>query len=768
MTIRRLASSLLVLALLVSACNTDPNVAKKRYVASGNKYFEKKKYREALIMYRNALKKDLKYGEAYYRSALAELALNRPLDAARDLHRAVELQVDNIDAYTSLINIYLNAYLSDRRRPKAYVTELRSLADRLEKRHPQSYEYARVNGYVSLMDGKVKDAINWFEKANAIKPYQPDLMLIYMQSLSSDGRSADAEKIGLDALKRDPKVLSIYDALFLEYLRQKRVPDAENILKQKVANNPNIPEVHMQLAAHYFSQQRRQEMSAELSKLTADTKTFPLAYEQVGDFYLRIRDVDQAIANYSEGAKAFPKDKAKYQKRIIESLILQDKKQEAVAVLNELLKENPKDDEAVAIRASLNMLNGSREQLQSSINDLQAVVSRMPDNPVLRFNLGRAQLAKGNVQQARIQFEEAIKLRPDYILPKLALAQILQQQGEFGRVVQISEEVLSYDQNNVAARLLRTRALIGMGESKQARQELLETSAKNPNVWEAKLQLAALDLAEQRYKPAEETFKAMYAATGDPRALMGLTETYTVQQNYDQAMKVLRAELQKKPDRVDYQVALGNIAVRAKKYDEAIGYFKGALERSPRSADVWIRLGETNRLKGDTKAAKEGFNKAKELAPTNVIPYVQLALLYDTEGQKEQARPLYEQILKLQPDHPIALNNLAFMLAESGTDLDQALTMAQRAKQKMPQDDNVADTLGWIYIRKNLSDSAIGIFRELVRKDPERAVYRYHLAMALAQKGDKASAKKELETALRSKPNKDEETKIRELMAKVS
>ncbi len=768
MSIRGFASSLVIAALLSSACNTDPNVAKKRYVSSGNKYFDNHKYREALIMYRNALKKDMKYGEAYYRAALAELALQRPLEAARDLHRAVELQVDNIDAYSSLINIYLNAYLADKRRPKAYVTELRGLADKLEKRHPQSYEYARVNGYVSLMDGKIKDAINWFEKANAIKPYQPDLMLIYMQSLSSDGRAAEAEKIGMDALKRDPKILSIYDALFLQYLQQNRVQDAENILKQKVANNPTVPEVYMQLAAHYYSQKRIPEMTAALNKLTSDPKTFPLAYEQVGDFYLRIRNVDQAIANYQEGAKAFPKDKAKYQKRIIESLILQDKKQEAVAVLNEILKDNPKDDEAIAIRASLNMLTGSREQLQNSINDLQAVVTRMPDNPVLRFNLGRAQLQKGNTQQARIQFEEAIKLRPDYILPKLALAQILQTQGEFGRVVQIAEEVLAYDQNNIAARLLRTRALIGMGETKQARAELQQTSDKNPGVWEAKLQLAALDLAEQRYKPAEDTFKAMYAATNDPRALMGLTETYTVQQQYDQAMKILRDELQKKPDHVEYAIALGNIAVRAKKYDEAISYFKSALERVPRSADVWIRLGETYRLKGDNQGAKDGFNKAKELAPTNVIPYVQLALLYDAEGNKDQARPMYEQILKLQPDHPIALNNLAFMLADSGTDLDQALTMAQRAKQKMPQDDNVADTLGWIYIRKNLSDSAIGIFRELVRKDPERAVYRYHLAMALAQKGDKASAKKELETALRSKPTKDEEKQIRELIAKVS
>jgi predicted Zn-dependent protease len=94
--------------------------------------------------------------------------------------------------------------------------------------------------------------------------------------------------------------------------------------------------------------------------------------------------------------------------------------------------------------------------------------------------------------------------------------------------------------------------------------------------------------------------------------------------------------------------------------------------------------------------------------------------------------------------------------------------MAQRAKQQMPTDSNVADTLGWIYIKKNLSDNAINIFKELVRQEPDKSTFRYHLAMALAQKGDKPAAKKELEAALKSKPAKDEEQKIRELLAKVS
>ncbi|MBI1898187.1 MAG: tetratricopeptide repeat protein [Acidobacteria bacterium] len=758
---------LVALLSLGVACTRDPNVAKKKYLDSGNRYYEKGKYKEALIMYRNALKKDMKYGEAYYRAALAELKLARIAEAARDLHRSVELQPDNLDAHTKLVNLYLNAYLNDRRRPKAYLNELRGLQDKLAKRHPSSYELQRLSGYLALTDQKLKDAINFFQKANTLKPMQPDIVLVLIQSLAGDNRFEEGEKLAFDMIQKNKSVGSVYDALFLEYLRRNRVQDAENILKQKVRNNYSVTDYHLQLAAHYFSMKRREEMLNELKLIVDHAKEFPRGPQLAGDFCLRIRDFDLALKFYQEGMKRRPGDKHMFQKRMIEALVLQGKVDQARQLLAEILKEAPQDNEAIAIRASMTLLGGSREQLQGAINDMQTVVSRMPENPVLRFNLGRAHLAKGNTQQAKIQFEEAIKLRPDYLLPRIALAQILVQQGDFGKVSQMAQEVLVYDPFNVPARLLRTRALIGMGETRQARAELGELIKKNPELWDARLQLAALDLAERNWKAAEETFRGMYEKTQDSRALMGLTETYVSQQNYDQAQRLLEAEIKRMPERVDYHVALGNVAARAQKYDLAIQQFKAVLEQQPRATDTWIRLGETQRRAGQFEAAVASFSKARELAPNNVIPHLQLALLLDGAGQKERAKPLYEQILKLQPDNAVALNNLAYMMAENGLDLDQALTMAQRAKQKMPQDLNVSDTLGWIYIKKNLSDSAIAIYRELVRQDPDRTTFRYHLAMALMQKGDKPGARKELELALAKKPPKDEEAKIRALMGKI-
>jgi tetratricopeptide (TPR) repeat protein len=115
----------------------------------------------------------------------------------------------------------------------------------------------------------------------------------------------------------------------------------------------------------------------------------------------------------------------------------------------------------------------------------------------------------------------------------------------------------------------------------------------------------------------------------------------------------------------------------------------------------------------------------------------------------------------------MALNNLAFLLAENHGDLDQALTYAQRARQLLPHFPDVSDTLGQIYLKKQLTDSALDTFKEIVALQPARAIYRYHLGQAYAQKGEKEKAIQELQLALKSNPQKDEETQIRQLLQKL-
>ena len=132
------------------------------------------------------------------------------------------------------------------------------------------------------------------------------------------------------------------------------------------------------------------------------------------------------------------------------------------------------------------------------------------------------------------------------------------------------------------------------------------------------------------------------------------------------------------------------------------------------------------------------------------------------------ARKYHEASSKLDPNNALALNNLAYLMSETNGDLDIALTYATHAKQRLPEHTEINDTLGWIYLKKNLTDQALDTFRNLVTKAPKNPTFHYHYAMALMQKGDRESAKKECLTALSDNPNKPLDAEIRQLMAKVS
>src|SRR5436189_6346528 len=79
-----------LLAAAVSGCTNDPEYAKAEYLKSGNRYFEQKKYTEAIVQYRNALQRDAKFGEARYKLAQSYEALGDLQSAAGEYIRAAD------------------------------------------------------------------------------------------------------------------------------------------------------------------------------------------------------------------------------------------------------------------------------------------------------------------------------------------------------------------------------------------------------------------------------------------------------------------------------------------------------------------------------------------------------------------------------------------------------------------------------------------------------------------------------------------------------
>ena len=770
-------------ALTLVSCSRDPNVAKKRYLENGNKYFAKGKFKEASIMYRNALQKDQRYGSAYYHLAQTDLKLGRISNALSELRRAIELipkdQPEHIDSEVRLAEIYL-AFTRD----PQFLTEVEGITKELFERDPNSFDGHRltadldfVKAQSSFRGGRPEQtealltaAIAEYRKAISIKAPEPALKLQLARALAASRQFAEAEQIYKQILDSDKTNIGAYNELFRIYLIQNKAPDAEQILKTGAANNPKQIGFLVSLASFYARLQRHDEMVATLNQIKGRAKSFERAYVIVGDFYLRNGDLAEALRQYKEGVAADPKQKATYQKRMIEVLMRQNKRPEAAEVAAAILKDNPKDTDARGLQASLLL---DRGEVQKAISELQSVVNAAGDNFVARYNLGRAHVARGEWEQARQQFAEAVRLRPDYLPARLALAQLQVTRAQYDLALKSVDDILQIDKRNGPARMIQAAALMGQSKYADARRLLEAIQQANPNAPDVDFSLGLLAVKENNLKEAEAVFRKAYAANPkDTRSLVGLVDTLAIGSHYDQAIQFLQSELAKNPTRVDLQMPLGNVALRAGKYDLAISQFQAVLNEMDKDSkargDVYFRMGIALRQKGDINGSIQFLYKAREAMPANSTVGVELALALAAAGRKQDAKDAYEQAIKLNPQDGVALNNLAFLIAESGSgDLDQALTYAQRAKQVFPNLTEVSDTLGWIYLKKNMSDNAMDIFQGLVNQKPENSTYRYHLGMALAQKGDKPRAIRELQQALRSNPSKDEETKIKDLISKL-
>jgi len=132
------------------------------------------------------------------------------------------------------------------------------------------------------------------------------------------------------------------------------------------------------------------------------------------------------------------------------------------------------------------------------------------------------------------------------------------------------------------------------------------------------------------------------------------------------------------------------------------------------------------------------------------------------------AREAYEAALKLDPDNAAVLNNLAFLMADTGANLDDALSKVQRARELQPNLDSALDTMGWIYMKKGIVDTAIRIFGGLVEKHRDHSTYHYHYAVALSRRNERIRAIRELREALRLKPANDEKQQIIQLLQSLS
>lgn len=759
----RLALIVLPWILGLAGCRSAYN-----YFEKGNSAFARGKFEEATLDYRAAIQKDPSFGDAYYRAGLSELKQNKAAQALEDLERAVRLLPSSDAAKTDLTNLLLGAYVGDPKRPKFLYDQLLKYSAEWLKSDPNSMQGLRIKGYLAMLEQRPEEAAELLRHAHESHPHDEKIVDGLMDALFRANQPAEAEKVGLEFVRANPDASDVYDALYRLYTVGKRPQDAENILKQKVEANPKERGYLLELASFYAAAHRTQDVEQTIRTFLAGHDGDPATRVQAGDFYASMGAPDQALQQYRAGADLGKKDKLVCEDRIARVLLLQNKRQEGLEVLNKTLGEFPDDEEARALRAALLLETPGAGKPGQGVEELRALLAKKPNDVFLKFLLARALAESQNFSEARTRFEEIVKLQPEFLDAHILLADIAYKQHDAAETLQQAEAALEIDPQNLHARMLRGSALLEQGNLEQADAVFESLAQQVPQSVDVKLKLAEVSLRRRKFAEAETAYnKILDDHPKEVRAVAGLVDVDMAQNQPEMALQRLDTELTRSQGSPAIRHLAAVTALRTGRYNLAIENLR-QLAGQTSSITPLIEMAQVFQLKGDVHNAILTLQKAATLQPKDPRPGALLPFMLESESRDQEAKQVARRALTGSPKDPVAMNNLAYLMAETGDSLDEALKLARGAVHQQPNNPVFLDTLGFVYLKRDQNDDALDIFQRLIRRFPDDPACVYHTGMAWYQKGDRQRARTMLSRALELRPPKEIEAGVNDLLNRIN
>lgn len=753
-----------LLIVVLSGCRSAQN-----YLDKGNVAFAHGNFEEASLNYHKAVQKDANLGEAYYRAGLAELQENKTMQALQDLQEAVRLTPGESAAKTELTNLMLGAYIGDPKRPQFLYDLLLRLSSDWLARDPNSPQGLRIKGYIAMLEQRPGEAVELLQRAHASNPRDEKITDGLMDALFRAGRVDDAEKVGWEFISTEKAAGDVYDALFRMYMSARRIDDAERVLLRKTEANPRENSYFLQLAGFYAGLHETSKMQAAVQHFLANPAGAPNVHVDAGDFYASIGDLDNALAQYRAQSGDSAKAKALVQDRIARVLLLQRKNQDALNILNSTIAQSPDDPEARALRGALLVSHAGAGKANEGIDDLRALLQKNPNDLFLKFLLARALAERQDLAEARSRLQEIVKQRPQFVEAHLMLADIAFEQHDMTKASQEADAALDVDPQNLKGRMLKGSALRRQGRLDEAESVLAALSRQVPQSVDVLLELAYVSLNRRNFTEAEAAFNRILASHPSAwRAVAGLVDTDLAQNRQDKAFARLDAELTRTHGAPAVRYLLASTALRSGKYNIAIENFRELANQTPGSIDPYIQLANVYQLKGDVHDAILSLEKAAALQPKDARPGALLPFLLESENRAQEAKDVARRALTANPKSAIAMNNLAYLLAQTGDSLDQAVKLAHGAVDQSPNNPVFLDTLGYVYLKRDQNDDALDIFSRLIRRYPDDPACVYHTAIAWYQKGDRARAKALLSHALDLQPPKEIESGANDLLNRMN
>jgi tetratricopeptide (TPR) repeat protein len=783
-TLRVVPVALLLLVAL-SGCESDEEKVAALLEASRALQSEEK-HAEAAIELRNLLQVEPNHAEGHFLLARSYLHLGKGREALWEFAEAVRLDESNVDARMHLGSLALLG--SD-------FEEVDAQAKAILEIEPDNANAHTLLGQALEGLGQADEAEPHYLRAVEIEPEKGPYLHVLASYYVRRGDRASAEPAFVRNTELDPS-FQAYTAL-ARFLAEDPSRDANAVTAfekaVEVAEGEDTVSAYQSLARLHFSRDRFEDavkvLETGIAKL-ADSPSHKLELmyllarlhgEKGNDAaaaaileeavavdpesvqpYLTLADSRNERGDSAGALEAIEKALAvdpKHTNALLEkaALLARDGRskddpariEEGAKLAEQVLAAEPTNPSALLVKAKIAI---ATEDTEAATQAARAAVEAQPNWGQAHYILGTALAKSGNHSAARAEVARAVELEPGNRDARRLLAHLHSALGEHEYAVEQGRVYLQANPTDVETRILVAQSLASIGRTDEA---IAEIATVGEDRLDAKVLFAKGRLLQAQGKPEEAREVLLEADALNPhhpeilRLLLGIE---AASGRLDEAGARIERALAAKPDDAQlvrlsatYALRKGDVAAAEKKLERA-------LELDPGNLPAYQQLATIYQNSGRLDETMKTYERALEKHPDAAQIHHFLAVLYEMDGDTDRAIAGYEKAIALDENMGLSKNNLAYLLAESGKDLDRALSLAQEAKAMMPESPNAADTLGWVLYRRGIPSAAVGYLREAIsgleEGSPEIGMVRHHLALAYEANDQKQMAIDALELSL--------------------
>ncbi len=763
---RHLASTLLVLlALAVGVGCSDPEAAVKEHRTLGQGYLDGEQWAEAEIEYRNILQIDPNDADAHWGLAQARLGAGDARGAYWELQETVRLDPDNQDAklrygqflvfgkqedIESALRMADEIIAAEPSTWQAFVLRARALAglkrseDIGEALLGATTAAPEEGGphllYANFLRGERRneEAETYYRKVVELEPGFPShgALAVFLASLDRDDEAEVLLQEAITLAKDDEKV-SAY-TLYANYLMARdRGDEAEKVLREGIDAQPEESvDLTYTLARFYHAQGRREQADAMILEATQANPKDPKPFLLLSNYRAQIGDMEGALEAAEKSLEADPTYTIGRLRKaeVLVDLGYRDKDKPRIAqgraIADAVLSQDEGMPEALFVRAKIDLAEG---KLDEAIATARRALDSRADWPQAHFLLGSALFLSNQRPQARASVVRALELDPNMSEAQKLLARIHAALGDHELAIETGQKVLR-ESDDPGLRIMLAQSLVRQGETRKALAELERIPAEDRDA-EALYALGRVHTLLGNADAARTHLEQAYEASPTRfEILRALLDSDLRAGNVDASAERVAAAVQAEPSSSTLRQLAGEIALYAGRTVEAEAAFQKAIELNPNDLRAYESLARFLALTGQSDEVLRTYERALEANPTSGPLHLVVGSLYEMQQRTDDAIERYEEAIRLEPELAVAKNNLAYLLAEHGGNLDRALDLAQEAKAMLPDNPNAADTLGWVLLKKDVPSAAIDYLKEAVGgmqpDNAQRSLVRHHLALA--------------------------------------